>query len=244
MSLPRIGITPSRRVEPARAAQISVPESYVQAVTAAGGAPFIIPLGLSEAVLAEIVPALDGILFSGGGDVHPQVYGSVDHPLVDEVDGDRDRVELCVFSLAAQRQLPFLGICRGFQLVNVALGGTLYEDILDQHPGALDHRYQKGNPRDYLAHPVAVSPHSCLAEIIGKTEVEVNSMHHQGVRRLAAGLQASAVAPDGIIEAFELPGHPFGMAVQWHPECLPEHPPMQRLFQAFVKAAAPQPVSG
>jgi putative glutamine amidotransferase len=242
MTMPRIGITPSRRVEPARSTQISVPEAYVQAVTAAGGAPFIIPLGLPEAVLAEIIPTLDGILFSGGGDVHPGVYGSQDHPLVDGVDHDRDRVELDAFSLASKRQLPFLGICRGFQLINVALGGTLYEDILDQHPGALDHRYQDGNSRSYLAHPVAVSPGSCLAEILGQTTVDVNSMHHQGVRSLAAGLQASAAAPDGIIEAFEMPGHPFGMAVQWHPECLQEHQPMQRLFQAFVKAAAGQPV--
>lgn len=242
MTMPRIGITPSRHVESKSATQISVPEAYIQAVTAAGGAPFIIPLGLPEAVLAEMIPTLDGILFSGGGDVHPDAYGSQDHPLVAGVDTDRDRVELDAFSLASKSQLPFLGICRGFQLINVALGGTLYEDILDQHPGALDHRYQDGKPRDYLAHPVKVSPHSCLAEITGKTEIEVNSMHHQGVRRLAAGLQASAVAPDGIIEAFELPGHPFGMAVQWHPECLQGHQPMQRLFQAFVKAAAGQPV--
>ena len=236
MKMPLIGITPSRKIDPQGAHQIFVPEAYVQAVTAAGGAPLVIPLGLPEAQLAEILPRLDGVLFSGGGDVHPDRYASRMHPLVDGVDLDRDRVELYTFQAVTQRQTPFLGICRGFQVINVALGGTLYEDILEQYPGGLDHRRGK-KARNTLAHSVAVAPGSQLAKLMGQPAVRVNSMHHQGVRKLAPGLQATATAPDGIIEAFELTGYSFGLAVQWHPECLPELSEMRRLFEAFVQAA-------
>jgi putative glutamine amidotransferase len=112
---------------------------------------------------------------------------------------------------------------------------------LDQHAGALDHCHQPGAPRDYLAHPVKVDPGSQLGRILGQETVFVNSLHHQGVRRLAPELRNTATAPDGIIEAFELPGYPFGLAVQWHPECLPEHPGMQHLFKKFIQAAGNQP---
>ena len=236
MPQPLIGIIPSRRNEPGEAPQIYVPEAYVQSVTAAGGAPLVIPLGLPEALLGGILSRLDGVLFSGGGDVHPERYASALHPKVDGIDLDRDRVELYAFQAVTQRQTPFLGICRGFQVINVALGGTLYEDILDQHPGGLDHRKGK-NARDFLAHNVTVTPGSRLEKLVGNSSLPVNSMHHQGVRRLAPGLQATATAPDGIIEAFELQGYPFGMAVQWHPECLPDYAEMRRLFEAFVQAA-------
>jgi putative glutamine amidotransferase len=236
MAKPLIGIIPSRRTDPQGAPHIDVPEAYVQAVTAAGGASLVIPLGLPEDVLAEILSRLDGVLFSGGSDVHPSRYGSQMHPKVEGVDLDRDRVELYAFQAVSQLQKPFLGICRGFQVINVALGGSLYEDILDQHPAGLDHRRGK-HARDYLAHAVAVAPGSRLAELLGDTHVQVNSMHHQGVRQLAPSLQATATAPDGIIEAFELPDYPFGLAVQWHPECLPEHAEMRRLFEVFIQAA-------
>jgi putative glutamine amidotransferase len=159
------------------------------------------------------------------------------HPKVNSVDTDRDRVELFVLQEVIQRQTPFLGICRGFQVINVGLGGTLYEDILDQHPGGMDHSHQPGAPRDHLTHAVAVEPESKLGQILGQKSVPVNSLHHQGVRRLAPTLRPTATSPDGLIEAYELPGYPFGLAVQWHPECLPDHPAMQRLFQAFVQAA-------
>jgi putative glutamine amidotransferase len=236
MTVPVIGIIPSRKIISDGTDQIYLPESYILAVADAGGAPLVIPLGLPEALLNEVLPRLDGLLFSGGGDVHPERYGSQMHPAVSSVDKDRDRVELYVFHETLRQRKPFLGICRGFQVINVALGGTLYEDILDQHPDGLDHRHQPGKSRHYLAHRVTVEPDSRLGAILGQKSVSVNSMHHQGVRQLASELAASAWAPDGIIEGFELPDQPFALAVQWHPECLQEHASMRALFRAFVAA--------
>ena len=239
MVSPLIGILPSRKIDPDGGDQIYIPEAYVQAVARAGGAPLVIPLGLPEELLYQIVPRLDGVLFSGGGDMHPSRYGSTMHPTVSSVDIDRDRVELYAFQEILRRQTPFLGICRGFQVVNVALGGTLYEDILAQHPDGLDHRSKKGQPRDYPAHQVKVESGSQLGQICGQATIPVNSLHHQGVRQLAPDLSASAWAPDGIVEAFELKGYPFGLAVQWHPECLPEDEAMRGLFRSFVEACQP-----
>jgi putative glutamine amidotransferase len=133
--------------------------------------------------------------------------------------------------------MPVFGICRGLQVINVALGGTLYEDLDDQFPNALKHDYYDDQPRDYLAHTIRVETDSRLARILGSSSTEVNSLHHQGIRRLAPSLRASAFAPDGLIEATELLEYPFGLAVQWHPECLQAYAPMRHLFQAFVDAA-------
>jgi putative glutamine amidotransferase len=211
---------------------------YTRAVAAAGGLPLIIPPGLSEEQLAELATRLDGILFTGGGDVHPARYGNLIHPLVSEVDEERDRVEIFLIQETARQMKPFFGICRGVQAINVALGGTLYEDILDQMPGAQSHQFSGQAPRDHLAHPVRVQEGSRLAGILGCTETGVNSLHHQGLRRLAPGLTPTAWAPDGLIEAVELPGRPFCLGVQWHPEWLQEHAPMRALFRAFVEAAS------
>jgi len=135
---------------------------------------------------------------------------------------------------------PFMGICRGLQVINIALGGSLYEDILDQKPGSLQHSSPDDLPRYHLAHPVQVEADSQLAKILAHTEVQVNSNHHQGIRSLAEGLKPTACASDGIIEAFELPGAHYGLAVQWHPEWLQEHLPMQALFRSFVLACEPK----
>jgi len=203
----------------------------------AGATPVLIPLGVSDSALAELARRLDGVLFSGGGDVHPQRYGSMPHPKVTYVDEDRDRIELNLVQLAVAKDLPFLGICRGLQLINIALGGSLYEDILEQHPEAQKHDYFPGYPRNHLAHPVEIEGGSLIAQIVGLETAEVNSLHHQGIRRLASGLKATAIAPDGIIETVELSDFPFGLAVQWHPEWLSEHLAMRLLFEAFVQAA-------
>jgi putative glutamine amidotransferase len=164
------------------------------------------------------------------------VYGSQDHPLVSLVDDDRDRLELDLFRRVCDEGKPFLGICRGIQLINIALGGTLYEDILDQRPPALKHD-QSQHARNFLAHSVEVADGSRLRGILGSGQVEVNSLHHQGLRQLAPGVKATAYAADGLVEAIELPGHRFGLAVQWHPEWLQEHQSMRDLFRAFVRAA-------
>jgi len=232
-----IGITTSRNSSLYGFPVFVLTEAYANALLDAGAAPVLIPLGLSEPALDQLLSRLDGVLFSGGGDVHPGRYGGQPHPKVDFVDEDRDRVEAQLVARVLEREIPFFGICRGLQVINVALGGSLYEDLGEQYPGALKHDQFDDQPRDKLAHPVRVEADSSLAQLLGATSVEVNSLHHQGIRRLASSLRPIAFAPDGVIEGIELLGHPFGLAVQWHPEWLQAHAPMRALFQAFVEAA-------
>jgi putative glutamine amidotransferase len=239
MSLPLIGVTTSRVKNSKGFSSLMVLEAYCHAVSQAGAAPVMIPLGVPPETLQAILGRMDGVLFTGGGDIRPLVYGSQDHPMASGIDDDRDRSELDLFHFLMAAGKPFLGICRGIQLINVALGGTLYEDIRDQRPGALKHD-QSRNARDYLAHSVELTEASQLSCILGACQVKVNSLHHQGIRDLAPGLMVSAYAPDGLVEAFEIPGYSFGIAVQWHPEWLQENPPMRNLFQAFAQAAAGQ----
>jgi putative glutamine amidotransferase len=238
MTFPLIGITTYRQLNNFGYPVNALNEAYIQAISQAGGIPVLIPLGLPQSQLKEMRHHLDGILFSGGGDIEPARFGGDSHPAVDGIDPDRDRTEIQLVGYSVEGNIPFLGICRGIQTINIALGGTLYTHIPDQHPGAIHHPYIEGNPRDYLAHPVEIQPETQLFEIIGQSSVQVNSMHHQGIRDIAPGLKETAHAPDGLIEAVELPGHPFGIAVQWHPECLTHLAPMRELFQAFVKAAS------
>ncbi len=237
MPSPLIGLTTYRHLNQYGLPLNSITEAYVRAVSKAGALPTLIPLGLTEETLDELLARLDGIIFTGGGDVSPERYGSQTHSLIDDVDPDRDRVEVHLLQRTLEQGLPFLGICRGLQVINVALGGTLFEDILDQRPNSLKHQYYPNWPRNYLAHTIQVEQGSRLGRLLELPTVQVNSLHHQGVRELAAPLQATAFAPDGVIEAFELAEHPFGLAVQWHPEWLQEHPPMQSIFRAFVRAA-------
>jgi len=231
---PLIGVTASHLTSKSGLVYASVPEAYFQSIIRAGGVPVMFPYGLNPQLEAEFTSHLDGVLFSGGGDIHPSFYNSQDHPLVDEVDTSRDELELELLHQTIASGKPFLGICRGLQLVNVALGGSLFEDILDQRPEALRHQYAPEYPRDYLAHQVRLEAGSQLGELIPHPEIQVNSLHHQGIDRLAPGLRASGYAPDGLIESVELPGYPFGLAVQWHPEWLKDDPDMQNLFSTFI----------
>lgn len=237
MSQPLIGITSFTHLNKYGNPMNAVMTTYIQAVAHAGGLPVLIPLGLEEPGYQGIFTHLDAILFTGGGDIQPACYGGQPHTKVADVDTDRDRVEMWLAQAAILHDKPFLGICRGFQLINVALGGSLYEDILDQKEGALKHDYYPDYPRNLLSHEVEIAADSQLAKILGLTSTQVNSLHHQGVRELAAQLTATAHAPDGILEGYELPGHRFGLAVQWHPEWLQEHVPMRRLFEAFIEAS-------
>ena len=237
MTTPWIGITTNRTVNSAGNLMHSIIEAYVVSISNAGAVPVLIPLGLDIDQLRSIISRLEGILFSGGGDVHPDVYKSLMHPQVYGIDSDRDRVEILLLEQVLKSNIPFFGICRGLQLINVGMGGTLYEDLNDQFSGSLRHNSPEDWSRDSLAHPVKISPKSRLFDILQQDTFSVNSWHHQGIRRLADGVSSSAVAPDGVIEAIELPDHPFGLAVQWHPEWLQNHELMQRLFKAFVQAA-------
>jgi len=238
MPKPLIGITTYRQTHEQGFPLLSLVEVYVQAISLAGGIPVLIPLGLPEDQLQALTSHLDGVLFSGGVDIAPDSYGADDHPKVNFVDIDRDRVEYQLVKDVIQLGKPFLGICRGIQVLNTALGGMLYTHIPDQLPGAVHHPYIEGNPRGYLAHEVSVEAGTRLHNILGQTSLMVNSMHHQGISRLAPGLIPTVHAPDGLIEGVELNSYGFGLAVQWHPEWLTDQAPHRALFQAFVEAAA------
>ncbi len=236
MSSPLIGIT-TQRTATSGAPVVGAPETYIKAVQNAGGLPVLIPLDLNASELDELFSHLDGVLFHGGGDIDPALFQGPAHVEVYGIDPDRDRVELQLVHRAADSGKPFLGICRGIQVINVALGGTLYTHIQDQHPNALRHDCHPEHPRDYLAHPVRVQENSSLAKILGKSTVETNSLHHQGIDKPAPRLTPVAWAPDGIVEAVELTDHPFGLGVQWHPENLQAYPEMRALFRSLVTAA-------
>lgn len=241
MKIPVIGLTAYNQKNNFGFPIAALMQKYIAVVSEAGGAAVLIPSGQSDQALVALLDRLDGILFTGGGDLEPGRYGGEAHPSLDGVDLQRDAAELALAEAAAGSGKPFLGICRGFQVVNVALGGTLYTHIADQHPNAIKHRYDSGTEREVLAHEVVIEPGTRLAEVFGERRFPVNSLHHQGVEQIAPGLRAAGKAPDGLLEAVELPGHPFGVAVQWHPEWLTRLAPARRLFQAFVEAARGRP---
>jgi putative glutamine amidotransferase len=237
MTLPLIGVTTSKSLDREGYPMITCMESYTRSVITAGGNPVLIPLGLHDDQINDLLLRLDGVLFTGGGDIHPERFGGKDHPKISEINEDRDQIEMELYQIAVHQETPFLGICRGLQLINVASGGSLYTHIADQHPGAMEHCYYPGWPRDYLPHSVKVEKNSRLMQITQQKEMQVNSLHHQGIDRLGEGYTATAYAPDGLIEAVELSGHPYGLAVQWHPECLQDHRSMRAIFESFIKAA-------
>jgi putative glutamine amidotransferase len=231
---PLIGLTTTRTLSPHGYSTISAVEAYVSALVRAGCSPLLIPVGIPDESLGGLLTPLDGILFTGGGDVHPNRYGSTPHPQVQFVSEDRDQIEIQLVREVVEREVPFFGICRGLQVINVALGGTLYEDLQTQYPGALQHDNDISQARDYRAHKISVEEGSQLNQLLGLKSCEVNSFHHQGIRDIAPGLSVTAEAPDGVIEGIELIAHPYGVAVQWHPEWMQDHLAMRALFRSFV----------
>lgn len=237
MSQPIIGITTYNGRTKEDLPAIILLRVYVEAIMQAGGVPVLIPSELDESDWMELYLRLDGILLSGGGDIAVERYNGLPHRRVDGVDEARDALEFGLLNSAIKEGKPFLGICRGSQVVNVGLGGTLYTHVEDQHPDALKHDYFPNFSRNRLSHPVRVEEGSRLAEIVGEPVLQVNSLHHQGIKDLAPRLKPIAYAPDGLIEAVELSDHPFGLAVQWHPEWLTDQQPTRNLFKAFVNSA-------
>jgi putative glutamine amidotransferase len=233
---PLIGITTNQSTNAYGQPTIMLMQSYVNAVMQAGGIPVLIPSLIAEDGSDVIYSHLDGILFSGGGDISLDFFSGDPHPRIDDVDLARDSVELKFVQAAATDGKPFLGICRGCQVVNVALGGTLYTHIPDQLPNALDHDYP-GNKRTVLVHEVKIEEGTRVAEIYGEPIIQVNSLHHQGLKDIAPSLHVAGHSPDGLVEAVELPGHPFGLAVQWHPEWLTDQESTRNLFRKFVEVA-------
>ena len=237
MTKPLIGITTRNSKDADGHPTVSLQHSYVNAITQAGGIVIPIPEILPEENLQQLYSQLDGILFSGGGDISLDHFTGSNHPRIDGVDDVRDATELSLMRSAVKDLKPVLGICRGAQLMNVALGGTLYTHVIDQHPNAIDHEYP-GHMRRVIVHTVNVDETTRSAEIFGETYLKVNSLHHQGLKDIAPGLRVAGHAPDGLVEVVELPEHPFAVAVQWHPEWLTDQQPTRHLFKAFVDAAS------
>jgi putative glutamine amidotransferase len=217
----------------------SVGETYVRAVHEAGGVPVIVPPMLKDFDWHPLLLRLDALLLSGGEDIAPLHYGEGPESWLGGVDEERDASELGLVGQALDLQIPILGICRGHQLLNVVLGGTLYQDLTAQLPQALEHALVPGRPMESIAHSVTIEADSRLADVLGGVEFGVNSAHHQAVRTPGEGLRVVARSEDGVVEALEIPDHPFCLSVQWHPEAmLKVNPTMEPLFRAFVQAAA------
>jgi putative glutamine amidotransferase len=211
-------------------------QSYIDVIMQAGGVPVMIPSMIHDNGWEALYARLDGVLFSGGGDIAIEHFSGEAHPRIDDVDPQRDSVELKMLQAAAEDGKPFLGICRGCQVMNVALGGTLYTHLTDHFPKALDHAYPT-NLRTVLVHEVKLEEGTRIAEVTGEPILQVNSLHHQGLKDIAPSLNVTGYAPDGLVEAVELPDHPFGIGVQWHPEWLTDQKPTRDLFRKFIEVA-------
>ena len=245
LARPRIGLTlmcdsPKRDKHLPR---YGMNTSYFAAVRRAGGVP--VPLAPGDAdemeLYVEGAPlALDGILLPGGGDIHPTYFEEETHPKCGPPEQERDEMEMKLLALIRESRMPILALCRGIQVLNVAFGGSLIQDLGAQRPEADEHSFFKTHPRSYLAHAIDIEPASRLARILKTTSIKVNSLHHQAVDRLGAGLIATAWAPDGIIEALELAdpsAERYLIGMQCHPEDIQEQEPMRWLFDSFIEAA-------
>jgi putative glutamine amidotransferase len=236
---PRIAIT-------ADAQRLDEPKyllAYKSAIEKAGAEPVLLSSLRESGDAAEALARVDGLLLPGGSDLHPDEYGGRDHPSLSVGSVEYDRLELAAARAALHHDIPTLAICRGVQVMNVALGGTLWEDIPDQYqpPNGLilPHRQTPPHPRSEATHPVDLKHDSLISRIIGSAMAPTNSMHHQALRRIAHDLVVVGTARDGIVEAVEArTNHPFYLGVQWHPEEMVEvDAPSRALFSAFVETA-------
>lgn len=212
--------------------------AYVRSVCAAGGVPLMLSPIIGPAYAARALDGADGLVLTGGEDLDPAWYGADLSPLTNPPSRERDLFELALFAAARQRGLPILGICRGIQLINVALGGTLHQDLATERPGPVDH-HREGARTD-RSHSIRLAPGSRAADALGVTSLRVNSFHHQAIRDLAPGLAATGWSEDDLIEAVETAeGQPWTLAVQWHPEEMHAdgRAPERGLFTALVERA-------
>jgi putative glutamine amidotransferase len=232
---PIIGITSSI----AKDGSVNLAQAYVTAVTAAGGVPVILPNLAEDGDVERLASRLDGLLVSGGVDLDPTLFNEEPIPGLGEVAPERDRFELAVLAKFLAANKPILAICRGIQVLAVATGGDIYQDIYSQVKEQPLLQHQQKAPRWHASHFVDAEPSSLLHEIAGARRFKVNSFHHQSVRRVGDGFRVSAISSDGMIEAIESTRHRFVVGVQWHPECLVEKndAPSKRLFEAFVRAS-------
>lgn len=212
-----------------------VNEAYITSVLAAGGLPILIP-HMNPNLLLEVIKQVDAVLIPGGIDIDANLFNQEIHPRCGKIDPLWDELDLTVIRAALERDLPLLAICRGCQILNVACGGDLVQDIPSQVKDAINHNPDA--PKWHATHDIAVTDDSKLAKLLGTTSIRVNSFHHQAVARIAPGLQVSAVASDGVIEGIESKEHGYVIGVQWHPELMIKHHPVfKSLFTELIKMA-------
>jgi len=246
---PVIGITPGPREETRPHGAFTYWElnsDYTSAIEAAGGVPVILP---PQGDPGRVLDVLDGVLLSGGADLDPAHYGDPDvHPTTYGIDPRRDGFELELMRLAFERDIPVLGICRGIQVMNVALGGSLIQDVStgrEDIPGINHRQHETGLTADAVGHVAMLLDHPASRHIGDPGQVGVNTFHHQAVRRLAPSLEAIAYSPDGLVEAVSAPGKSFVLGLQWHPEMMfATHPEHLRPFASLVEAARQRRLSG
>lgn len=246
---PIIGITPSAQLDTlvhGTFQRYCLSAPYVRAVESAGGVPVILPP--QQDAVEALMAIVDGILLSGGPDVDPARYGDAYvHPNTYGVDSDRDQFEIDLFDAALRHRLPVFGICRGIQVMNVGLGGTLIQDVATEHPGAADigHRqHERGLENSVVGHEMSATDLTVLP-IFGDNDLGVNSFHHQAIRDLASTLMPVAHSPDGLVEAVVMRGNPDVFGVQWHPELMFERDPAHlRPFVLLIEAATKSKLLG
>ena len=237
MTPPIIGITVSRNFENHQFYNQN-PSAYSEAIVLAGGLPILIPIEFPLKDITSLLNHINGLLISGGDDVDNQLYGGEAHPSVEGICLKRDKLEIELLDNAIQMKKPVLGICRGMQLINVALGGTLYTHVPEQYKSDLIHNTPEENGRSNLVHEVELDMDSILGRIVGINRFQVNSFHHQAIQMLSSDLKVTARATDGLIEAVEMnSGDSFGViGVQWHPECLTNIESQTNIFKSFITA--------
>jgi putative glutamine amidotransferase len=232
MKKPIIGIGSDVQSPPGKRESAFAYLTYVEAIRRAGAIPVLIPPQPENA--AQLVEDLDGVLLAGGFDCDPAEFGEEPHPSLEPMDSRRQRNDVSLAKAARERGIPTLGICLGLQVMNVAAGGTLVQDIDSQIETEIEHASE---PEDRGRHDVLIEQGTKLAKIIKERELNVNSSHHQAIRNVGEGLRVTAHAPDGVIEGVEDPRHPFYVGVQWHPEDMTGESSAAELFGAFVGAA-------
>lgn len=236
---PIIGVSCMNERDEQGSSLMAVRPTYLRAIEAAGGVPLLIHLTDNEPVVRALYELCDGILLPGGDDIDPAHFNEERHPELGSVDAQRDTVELSLARWTRADNKPLMGICRGLQVLNVAFGGSLYQDIPSQLPTPLDHRANTHVRQwDLLTHGVTLEPDSWLAEQLATDEIQSNTMHHQAVKDLAPNMRVVGRAPDGVIEAMEGTGKQFVVALQCHPEHLwpAAEPRWLRVFAGFVAA--------
>jgi len=228
---PVIGITSSYDRETGRT---FLSRYYIQAVEAAGGLPLVLPCLLAENSVAQIPDFIDGLLLSGGVDVDPLLFGEEPQPAMGDICPQRDKFELALTRKVLEKDIPILGICRGIQLLNIAAGGTVLQDIGTAVKSPLKH--DQLAPRWYGTHTIHTLPGSKAAAILGR-QIVVNSFHHQAVGKVAEGFTVTAWSADGVVEAIESTNHHFVLGLQCHPECMwDQDPRILGIFKALVEA--------